>query len=513
MHKKIFGFSIAEALITMFVITLVAIVSAPVLTKKKIPIAQGSWQCVFDDVSQTYVSSGKNVALWPSTEEGCVFQPPQGGKNFAINAIGGGGGGASASINPSVEALNTGIYTPEVSGYYMVMAIGGGGAGGRTNCSKMLQDGDTRAQGGAAGNIQAAVLYLKKNTFYEVMVGEAGQPGQFGGMSGNTSYFKLKNASGYLVAAIGGNGGRGSWSGYNIFNVCNHTKGYLPSENNTKAYTMVNGKQVELTPLGKDANSTVSNIKGTQPAVRPTNRTGADASTKGIGKVCNATNCGQSGCYKNTYCNPDILKVANLSGAGYGGEAGPGKSGTSKAGGQGAVIVKFMGLYSGGGGQSGGHAYRVYKTLKGKYKVVPGLGGDGADEMNADGKAGTSSSFGDLLTAGGGSGGKAKARIGNPLSPLTGEKGYDSPMGTGHCGGLNPGATVPLHGNVNKMLDGCGTDQKDGSFTNYGAGGGGGASLDPDDTKNSCGTNDQNYKGCWGYGGRGTNGIVYVQWN
>ena len=107
------GFSMAEALITLLIICVVAIASAPVITKKhksKVNLPHGAYACYWNDdrlvakyVINGTVSDGKVVYDKQEERYGCEFNPPSNAKNFVATIVGGGGGGAGAGIQESTN--------------------------------------------------------------------------------------------------------------------------------------------------------------------------------------------------------------------------------------------------------------------------------------------------------------------------------------------------------------------------------------------------------------------------
>lgn len=106
-EKRIAGFSLAEALITLLIICVVAIASAPVITKKhraKLNLPHGAFACYWDgnQLISKYVingeeSDGKVIYDNEEGRYGCEFNPPVKAKNFVATIVGG-GGGASIKI-------------------------------------------------------------------------------------------------------------------------------------------------------------------------------------------------------------------------------------------------------------------------------------------------------------------------------------------------------------------------------------------------------------------------------
>jgi len=106
-EKRIAGFSLAEALITLLIICVIAIASAPVITKKhraKLNLPHGAFACYWDgnQLISKYVingeeSDGKVIYDNEEGRYGCEFNPPVKAKNFVATIVGGGGGGGGGA--------------------------------------------------------------------------------------------------------------------------------------------------------------------------------------------------------------------------------------------------------------------------------------------------------------------------------------------------------------------------------------------------------------------------------
>lgn len=450
------AFSIAEALMTMLIVALIMIMTMPIITHKfqKGTGISGSWKCTYNPVSGNYIVESEGAPSGTSPD-GCTFTPPAGARNFTVNAIGGGGGGASATVGLETFAKSfkgTYNYVPPIKGFYTITAIGGGGSGGK---GRDLGDPCRRSAGAAGGIASYDKFELQKDATYTVVVGAgASFAGDvWKGGSGEPS-FVLKPSATDLIRATGGSWGRGGW-GVN----CKYHDGWT----------------------GKGGSGGSYNVRGEAPDVATDN-------TREGGKTCNDGRCGAL----------DVTRIGNLaySSVGKGGNATP----VRQNGSDGAVVIKFSGLISGGGGKSGVHVFKTFKKLPPEVKVTIGVGGGGAVLENRDGGAGGVTSFGNLLVAGGGSGGEAQLYSGPATTPLPGGNGGDSPLGAGFLGGINNGG-VDGEGAIFTSMD---------QFlsTRYGAGGGGGGAKD----KKAC-VPTNGYSGCWGRGGNGAGGVVWIDWN
>lgn len=165
--KQLLGFSLAEALITLLIVCIIAIASAPVITRKHRAMANsphGSYACYWrgDALVAKYeenkhVKDGKVVFDEQEGRYGCEFEPPKSARNFVVTIVGGGGGGAGSAIGAEVINLLKEKEGELKTGIYDFLFVGNGGRGGNFEYT-----GDynykpkMRAYTGAAG----AVLYI-----------------------------------------------------------------------------------------------------------------------------------------------------------------------------------------------------------------------------------------------------------------------------------------------------------------------------------------------------------------
>lgn len=239
-EKRVAGFSLAEALITLLIICVIAIASAPVLTKKhraRMNIPHGVFACYWQDnqLVSKYVINGKesNGKTIYDNEEGrygCEFNPPTGAKNFVATIVGGGGGGAGAGLfrtgNKKIYTdVGEHIYTTETGGLYKIFAVGAGGGGGEGTSNKHAGDpatsgleynGKLRAGMGSTGAISYLPgIFIAKNTVLNIKVGAGGNVGWTGdslpfagvGSTGGDSFVKDVNKNINYATAGGGGGG------------------------------------------------------------------------------------------------------------------------------------------------------------------------------------------------------------------------------------------------------------------------------------------------------------------
>ena len=147
-YKKSFGFSLAEALITLLIVCLITLATIPVLTKKKRGMTNaghGTYMCTavstivenengeLERTRVTYKQRNSNTTdEWEQVEK-CAFVAPLNANNFVITLIGGGGGGGPAVSQEeyfvSASAGASGSYTPAKDAYYHFKMVSGGGGG------------------------------------------------------------------------------------------------------------------------------------------------------------------------------------------------------------------------------------------------------------------------------------------------------------------------------------------------------------------------------------------------
>ena len=458
--KILNAFSLTEVLVTMFIIMLVIIASAPMITRKnaKNKAPHGVWECYLDSNGQ-HVSKTTIDLQEPQTETGgdfCTFKPQANAKNYTVMVIGGGGGGASGTAF-SMDAASFGTltgYQAPADGDYLVLIIGGGGGGAA------LTKGDWKgARGGGAGGIQRQTLNLHKNDY---VVLEAGMGGKGGGGDSDTEGETAcpSTPTGRWADACKGEDG-------------NPSKIYVYSTNKT------------ITAEGGKGGSTSPGSAGT-----PTHNAQKAAGYKQEGRID----------YNNSalkdFINSDDKSAVTF---GFGGTGM--LSDTGGSGRPGVVMLISNSHHAGGGGKRGTTAYTTLEKITDEVKVNVGKGGAGAVTEDTNGEQGENSSFGYYVTAKGGEGGKSRYKSTSSNDALPGENGAISPYGESISGG---GTSKNNLNGQNNMDNNDGYVQA--AETQYGAGGGGGSSLARTGTTGSS-------EGRWGKGGRGMPGYVRVEWN
>lgn len=145
-NHKIKAFTLAEALILLLIVSLIAAALVPVITRKhKEVAAHGKWICTMDangnHVIKTIID-GKDSGYKKTNSSSCTFTPPANAKNFKLIAVGGGGGGAGGKSGSEDVVFDSrggddsyaGNVTKE--GTYTIVGVGGGGAGGGMGCGE-----------------------------------------------------------------------------------------------------------------------------------------------------------------------------------------------------------------------------------------------------------------------------------------------------------------------------------------------------------------------------------------
>lgn len=488
------GFSIAEALTTMLIVSLIILMTMPLFSQKKQRGSgyTGKWECRIDSATGTVESVSETAGVGRVGPDGksCIFTPPKSARNFSVNVIGGGGGGAAASTEADAFVVTSGMknFIPEYTGLYTIVLVGGGGAGGCTECGYGPARGG--GLGGGAGGVSIMKdVTLKKDAVYVLEVGNGGvitnqHSQEADGVIGNPTYFHFPDGS--SMSALPGTGGFGGH--HQAF----HGKKCVPNDGwRSKG---VGGKN--RTYLSGSSFST-SGPTSMQNALKNTSDNYSTSNRPNPGYVCDSS---------GTCITNELTKLLGSSASytvGRGGWGATRDDTCGQPGKNGLAMVKFSGLYGGGGGDGGTHTYKNFKKLPAEVVVRVGVGGKGGIEENSDGEPGTSSAFGNL-TAGGGAGGRVKAVVGPATQPLAGASGGASPFGGILSGGFGSGNSLINGLNNMETNNGIVATSED----MYGAGGGGGGAKD----KTQCSVSD-GYKGCWGQGGHGVNGIVRVEWN
>lgn len=364
------AFSIAEVLVTMMVVSMVVLMVAPVLTRKKVNAdAQyegGSWTCTLDQNGRAVASDGS------VSDDGtsCIFRPTGGAREYTVYVIGGGGGGAAGGDGNFKVSSYGQLVTAEVpeTADYNYLLVGGGGGGASYYSYR-----NTSLVGcnGGAGAITSGTVRLTKGAQVHLSAGA-------GGTGGYTSATSDKN----IVDIIQGIGivETTAQSGYK--SVFNSSAGSFEAGGGSAG-----DNQKSSGCASRSINST------SQSLVNQFTDFGLSAAEL-IGKGGVGAKCGVS--------------------------AGVGNSGVA--------IVKGTMVTGGGGGNAGEVVYKTIKRLPSEVIVKVGLGGAGGITDGQDGYQGQPSAFGAYAVATGGNGGKAAA-VTTTETTVKGEDGRPSPLG------------------------------------------------------------------------------------
>lgn len=476
--KNLNAFSLTEVLVTMFIIMLLIIASAPMITKKnaKNKNPHGVWECYLDENGKHVSKTTMDGQSSSTKSEGdyCLFKPQTNAKVYTVLVIGGGGGGASGTAY-AVDAASYGSsvsYTAEASGEYKILVVGGGGGGSATI-------GGQGNRGGGAGGVKYETRTLNKG---DLCVLEAGM----GGVSGGSADPDAESTTGEIDESCTGT----TWK-----DVCNGKDG-----KSSKFYLYGDySNPIEATGGKGGTNNKVGDPGDGQCGSM------ARASGSRGGRLFSDGNCSYTKEFMNSVNSGGATTVT----FGHGGDgsttedAYPGRNG---------VVMLISGSHhAGGGGKRGSTAYMSLNKITDEVKVYVGQGGAGAITEDTNGEQGQNSAFGYYVTAKGGTGGKARYKsAGADNSALPGEEGAISPYGGSLAGGGTSCSAESMNGKndmgTNNSIDKDKRGIKAAGPTEYGAGGGGGSSFSKVST--SCTIDER-----WGRGGRGMPGYVRVEWN
>ena len=469
------AFSLAETVITLLIIALVALGTVPVLTKKSSSksTGHGKWMCTLD-------SSGRHVkwetgdsgdpqdpSTWTSQGSRCTFNVPKGANSFNVVVVGGGGGGAGAGNKNYVYYSD---FVVEQYGKYKFAAVGGGGEGGRCN-----KRNGTATGGGAGGvgfielNIDSSIRQIKMSK------GTGGEGGGMDGNKGNDSVITAVYKSGInknILTAGGGTGGGGR--GQNTNHNNDAVQGSVTSDfKNLISYNTSSGKGIKnceqdycggYIPVNtqRSVNKKMSSyqfFKGIDYA-RDTDQWTLG---RGGGVAIKKDKCDSYENYPRSGNEGNVMAITQVTWSGSGGKAGQ-------------IKEKFY-----------------YHFKENKITVIVGKGGAGGAASDSNGNnskggvTGNPSSFGNYLPASGGRGGETKdqQKAGEQISggdgAMTPAVSYYDGTPTVGKGGYSSG---------NSSANGL-------TGTGFGAGGGGGG-VKPGEEP--------------GKGADGAPGAVIVEW-
>lgn len=237
MHKnRKCGFSLAEAMITILIIGILALLSVPVakkIVKKDSNPNKGIWMATRNSNGEAvYWKKGMgnkdNPDKWTkcnttceingqAVNDCCVFESPLNIRNFSLTAVGGGGSGRRAYLsNLEYDGAkeSESAFRVKYTGRYKMLAIGGGGGAGRWNCDASSE----RNAGSGGTGALAYAEFILDDTVKEIHmtrgIGGTSVSGEYNGTEGGASTISALYTSGEtktLIKANGGAGGEGRW--------------------------------------------------------------------------------------------------------------------------------------------------------------------------------------------------------------------------------------------------------------------------------------------------------------
>ena len=461
--NKKFGFTLAEALMALLVISLITIASIPVITKKKRLVEttpHGKWMCTRNASGQHIVyGSEANPSGWVVSGDKCQFLVPRGARGFVVSAIGGGGGGGGSSVE--TEVFSDQNYQVTKAGKYKFFVVGGGGQGGGWDC-----DFSDRRFGltGAAGGVAYGEIYLDlKTSFLTLTKGSGGNNGgSWDGAAGTDTVITRHygyNQQEEIVRARGGQGG-GSRQGLFYGSSCRWR--------NTTA------QQGSITFGSSVVNSRIYNNSAANGIKCQTNDCDIYIESKYNQFLDN---------YRKIFKTPYISDSV-----GMGGSSRAFRSGN--VGNSGYVAIALDTVYVGEGGKAAPNPKisKFYPSFdKRRFDVTIGAGGKGGEKGMA-GKPGGETKVGNLFTVQGGDGGETY----NPTTTNTTGK---------YAGGNGGDGSLYIKGEVQTTAKGGyaygDTINANGQNAKYYGSGGGGAGVSGSTS---------------GTGGNGAPGYVIIEW-
>lgn len=481
------GFSLAEALMTLLIISIITIASIPVITKKKRnydDTPHGEWTCEYNE--QGMHSSWSQDSPTPVVNSSyCEFVPPAKAKSFIVKAVGGGGGGGAGFSELRLDAMYPGE-TKTIdflaNNKYDIVMVGGGGGGGGGNDER----GGTRGYGGGSGAAVSFTFTPSYDISYTIKVGEGGSGGNgdngkhsagSGTAGGDTTF-------GGIVIAGGGTGGEGvryNRAPYGCKRVKLTLGGkcfqymlggipidQIPSECVINTELGCAGKYAYSDPTG---NLKITNVKSKNGKDGTQQTQGSTTSyySSIIGEKMMQPTYSYPWPSRGTSQNLASMKAGSIGMGGYGGQ---GKSASGNSGIGGYAAVKSDILVAGSAGQAAAPVIYPSAMIKNKIRVYLGKGGRGGRVTSSttatNPSDGTSTVVGDILTAPFGRAGENKA-IYPSSSTVSYVKGED-----GGVSGFATDETPSFGGRSGGTSD---SNSNARAATAFGGGGGGGGAL------------------------------------
>ena len=540
--NNFFAFTLAEVLVTMMVIVLLAVASVPTLKKfkenREAAQDKHSWAAMYvtKNGSESLVVY-KDGAVCSDCVSGNMakFTPPQGINRFNVTVIGGGGGGAagdatsgsSKTYYPDMMGTDN-IFSPPHDGVYRIVAVGGGGGAGGSGA---LCSGSDGYSGGAV----IATANLSRGKDYVVVAGRGGGGGKgkdIWDVLGNTfNPFKLTFHVYNLFLQVG------------TFNAINLVDSVFPSTQQDGGGrgvpSAVSGDGIALVAgSGIGGKYRRKKFPFSCRYAGPKYKDNIPSTVSGSAIVSYSKvdpDKDRYLCKTSTKCRLQDLTTAVEGGItsewtfGNGGEhRGHGHNGNDGSGG--FVQIGELPVFGGGGGQSGSVAFYSYerspldpgsdKTYVEVYVGKGGAGGTAGATTLADrqGKDGQFSRFGNRIIADGGAGGDVKQSNANANAATTATEfkahGVNGVVASVSSAWLSRQSSVfssmvdVLYGGYEadaSKINGQGHAQNNtGTLLNAipGTGGGGGGAY----------TTSNNSAYGAGNGGNGATGLVLVTW-
>lgn len=535
LFRRYVGFSLAEAMITILIIGIIALLSVPIAKKmvKKQDQLHGKWICTINKAGQHvmwqkgFPGDSGNPETWQTTGNSCTFNAPLKARNFSIQAIGGGGGGAAgvSGLDVKKDTFNVTNY-----GIYRMVAIGAGGAGGMSECD--LRDFEItqmktemneyfgEAGGGGGGGVGYATVEIGPETYQiQMQKGNAvsNTSDKWGGSKGGDSYIKRLYSGGskYIIYATGGEGGQPLQS------ICEKWWNGQHEKNGAQGIGGANG-----TARFED-NTSIYKEKGTytetkaRDRCRGYNENGTYFYCYGFNHSLGMANGYLSGTQKyQQFINTsmDVLPGrggntgSSINDCGYGHNCGGGTynshRGTMTRSNEGFVIAVTDLIMSGSAGKTGKatNGKEFYPSFPSKQLVVTiGNGGKGGvassddgttvdENTNINGEDGGDTIIGNnWIVLKGGEGGTSQSAVAGKSSP--GGNGEKTPIVMRNAPNAALGGLSDSYGNLNTSLSVDGQ-----TALGFGTGGGGGGILVSDDEITV------------GNGGNGAPGYVIIEW-
>mgnify|MGYP004650404825 CR=1 FL=1 len=265
------GFSLAEMLLVLMILSFLTIAMAPFVVKKvnkkTARAPHGRYECYIDETTgktMQYLANENGAVTGPVEVAACTFSTPKKASFFIVQAIGAGAGGTFVPVAPTIEtAADTGKVSFSMEG-------GTGSYNLSTNCTSTSSDGEsTSTNQSCPGWVSRAWQQSAPTANIKFCSG--------GGAGGNGKCETL--VSGGVKTSCGGNGGHGA---------CGETSVAVPL-NGTFTW---NGTQTTF-PDGRTCTATTGGRGTDAPDHRTSGISGSNGTISGAG--CREAGYGASG--------------------------------------------------------------------------------------------------------------------------------------------------------------------------------------------------------------------------